>query len=907
MMVADPQSGAASSVFVGRQLELAALDDQLAQVRRGSPALVVIEGPAGVGKTALVRRFLAGAAAAVVEASGDEAETLLPYGVLSQVLSQIPGATVGWQAKDPLEVGARLLPVLDALEADGPAIVVVDDAQWADAPSLRALTFAFRRLQADRVLALIVARDEPAALPEGLRRLASRGLHLRLAGLGADELAELALALGAGNLPRRASQRLFEHTRGNPLHARALFEELDRSRPWWTGSPLPAPQSFALLVLARLATCSPGTVGLVEAAAVLGQRCRLGLALDLAGLADPAAALDEAVAAKLLESDLRTIVFPHPLVRAAIYHSLGPAHRGALHDRAAALLDGPPALEHKVAACLVEDAVLAAEVDALAREEAGRGATAAAVAHLLAAARLSPDRPAREDRLLSAFELLLDGGEMADAVLLAPDIDACADSPRRLCLLGQFALRTGRLREGEELLEAAWNRCEAKSALAMRASADLAQLCAFQHRLDESVAWGRHSMAAVGPTTPAFLILVTVLAAAGQSDEALALLGAVGAPNHGVLAGLGIVKLWTDDLPGARQVLTTVVGASHDYGRDVVIALRFLAETEYRLGAWDESLVHAGLAASLATDIDSGAEWIVPMADSAVAWVASARGSAEAALHVRRANEVARRLGDTASELYALTASVHLGFCRRDPVTVLDAVQRILELPRHASTPEPSVHPWRAPHVDALVHLGRLEEAGAALEALEGLAEGRKRRSALAQAARARGSFEAARGRSDDARAAFEASLGYLGDLPMPFARALTEDAFGRFLRRQGERKAAARLFGTARECFVALGAQPFVDRTDAELRACGLTPRRRTVGAENRLSPQELGVARLVAQGATNKEVAAELVVSVKTVEHHLSSVYAKLGLRSRSQLAARLARPGIRGFPDAKEEAGF
>jgi DNA-binding NarL/FixJ family response regulator len=131
--------------------------------------------------------------------------------------------------------------------------------------------------------------------------------------------------------------------------------------------------------------------------------------------------------------------------------------------------------------------------------------------------------------------------------------------------------------------------------------------------------------------------------------------------------------------------------------------------------------------------------------------------------------------------------------------------------------------------------------------------------------------------------------------LPAPFELALVEDAYGRYLRRAGERRAAAELLGRARDTYVRLGARPFLEPIERELQGCGLTPTRRRSPDPTRLTPQELAVARLVATGLTNREVAAELVVSVKTVEYHLGHVYQKLGVRSRTELAGQFAASGV------------
>jgi predicted ATPase len=217
---------------------------------------------------------------------------MLGYGVVDQLLrlGGASGSTVlathnGERPGPPalveghFKVGAQILALLGALQDEGPVLLVVDDAHWADAASLKALLFALRRLVADRVLTLIVVRDEDAPqLPEGLRRIADgdTGATVHLGPLDAADLRELAEAMGLERFSTRAAQRLRAHTAGNPLYAWALLEELPAQAWEEGGRVLPAPRSFAAVVERRLEACRPEARRLVEAAAVLGLRCTPG-------------------------------------------------------------------------------------------------------------------------------------------------------------------------------------------------------------------------------------------------------------------------------------------------------------------------------------------------------------------------------------------------------------------------------------------------------------------------------------------------------------------------------------------------------------------------------------------------------------------------------------------------------
>ncbi len=187
---------------------------------------------------------------------------------------------------DPVATGAAFVDLLGNVQAGGPVAVVVDDAQWADRPSLLALLFALRRLQSDRVLCVIAVREnEIHRLPEGLSRLGTdeRGAVLRLTGLDVAGVQDLAAAVTGDRLSAPLAEQLRDHTGGNPLHLEALLKELPLERlERSVGVPLPSPRSYSMQMLARLATCSPDAQRLVFAASVLGLQCPLSLAFSTA-------------------------------------------------------------------------------------------------------------------------------------------------------------------------------------------------------------------------------------------------------------------------------------------------------------------------------------------------------------------------------------------------------------------------------------------------------------------------------------------------------------------------------------------------------------------------------------------------------------------------------------------------
>lgn len=864
----------------------------------------MVTGPSGIGKSALLRTFLAqcGAQAPSLSARAEELGAGRAFGVLNQLVAGArTGAPTVGASTDPLDAGALLLDLLGPLQEVGPVVVAVDDLQWVDAPSLQALTFALRRLGTDRVMALVARHDGPPPEPDALGQLAgARGQYLQLKGLDAVALAELAVRNGSGRLAVAAAERLCQHTAGNPLHAWALLEQLHPDELRRSG-PLSAPRSYPAAVLSRLERCAPATQALVTAAAVLGERCSAPTAARLAGLDDPAGALDEAVAAHLLVGDDlptgRSLRFGHRSTRAAVYEDLHPQRRIALHTRAAAITAGATALEHRVAASPGEDGDLSRELAELATVEVAAADWTAAASHLEAAARLEPDATARHRLLLGAAESRLRAGEAARAEDLLAQVPV--DSPGARYLGGRLALASGRLDEAGRLLQASW---ESDGDLAAPVATHLGVLSLVQARPDDAVAWGRRALeSAQGDArggSAARSVVTFGLALGGRGEEALGLLDdpdmagteAVAADARW-LTTRGVVRSLAEDLDSARAELAAASSVRAGRGQMPwrVGALACLARTEYLLGDWDGSVGHAELAVSLAEDAPHRPA--LALCHSVATLALAARGDWERAVAHATATAMAAADSGTALDRHlAVDAAAHLAFARADPVGVVTAVEPIIEMGAGEASGEPS-WAWREQYADALVSLGRLDEAGALLGDLAAMAAARGWYSSLAGASRVRGRLEASRGDLEASESAFEEALEHLEGVPTPFARALVEDAHGRQLRRIGQRRAAAAHLRSARACFADLGARPFLERCDRELLACGAPSPSRTGLPPVFVTPEELGAAVLAGAGCSIQELAGELVRTAHTAEHLLGQVYAKLGVSSPDHLAAALA----------------
>jgi DNA-binding CsgD family transcriptional regulator len=895
---------AATSVFVGRQNELRALHDAYGDVAGGRSQIILVEGEAGIGKTTLVERFLSELPATrILRASGDESESRVPFAMADQLLRSDGRGNVALPSGRHVAVGLELLELIAS--SGDPCVVVVDDAHLIDAESLRALLFAARRLLASRALVLLVVRGTTDdTLPEGWRKLAagSTGGVLTLGPLAPSHISELGSALGVAMTPDAAG-RLWEHTRGSPLYAHAVLRDLPDDESWQhEPRPLPVPESYAQLVRQDLDRCAGDVVTLVEAAAVLGVRAPLDAVVGLAGLDDPLATLDAAIDSRLVRLDDRAsgafVEFSHPLVRAAIYDALPKARRSALNSRAAHIAtDAAAAMRHRVEAATITNDALLADLEAHAHDEMSRGAWSSAVSSLIAASRLTPVPADRERLALEAIEAMLYSGDGAAARRLAEQT-GFAEGPRRDSVLAYLAMFAGDLEAAQSLLTRAWER----RALVddARLSATIAQRSAFlatsRLRGREAIEWAQRAMA-LAPDDPGTGLLVAPSLALGFSftgsrAEAHAALDRwlddPAAPPHAagfvLLALKGLLLLGDGDLRGARAAFETSASESLERGLLVVAALSLsgLTRAEYLAGEWDSAVVASERALALA--VESEDRFLVALAHWSASYVPSARGDwpvAEA--HVRAIQEQSPTFERHIAVEAVATAG--LAAARDRPIEVLRALEPLDRIEPREGVDDSAFLPWQHLEAHALVDAGELDAA----EQFIGAAIARGDPLLAARLAHARGRLAFARHEIERATASLREAHARVEALAMPYEQALIELSQGQVLRRSGERRAAAATLVAAHGRFSELGAQPALQRCETELAACGLAPAARNCRDYTTLTPQELAVARLVVSGMTNREVADQLMLSTKTVEFHLSHVYAKLGVRTRSELRAR------------------
>lgn len=887
--------------------------------------LVVVEGEGGIGKTTVVEAALEAVRDwIVVRASGEDAESGMAWSVVGQVVEGI-GRRLGGRRRplpvggaDPLAVGAGIVAHLEALTEQGATVLLLEDLHWCDMPSAAALLFALRRLDSVPLLTLATIRPPfPGPLGESWRRLImARGQVVHLGGMSAAELSLLAASLGRPVSPA-AAKRVWQHTGGHPLWASALLEELDLTTLESSAGFLPVPRDLAGAIRARHASLDAAARTVVAAASVLGDRFASALLASLAGVAEPARPIEEAIAAGLLVDTSggagtgTTLRFAHPLVRLAIYQDLGPARRSQLHSKAAQLTSGSEALGHLADATLAPSDAVAAELEAAGVEELGGNRLALAQLHLDAAVSLSPVGPHRDRRVLRAVEAHLWAGEPSRARVYADEVAAAPPGPYREYVLGSLARSEGRFGDASELFGRASEHLEqgehgapaslhvdGSEELRAKVAVALAALAVLRMAPDEAVSFARTALA-TGAAIPAIPVAraveIVAMALGGACEPALE--SASSGPAAGVelheLVARGIVRLWSDDLLGAYDDLGNAVERwQGGEALRLMQPLAFLADACFRLARMPEASHHAEVACDIVDTAGREADRVV--VHTRAGYAAAAMGDfARAEMHAAAIARLGGRIGAADSALDRVQAAaraasgvtIALALARDDPESLLGAARLATAL---TGGNEPGAFAFGPVLPEALVALGRLDEGEAALQGYEALASKTGRRSALAGAARVRGALCAAKGDRDGSLGAFKRAVAQAAGLPLELARC--HYGYGKALVTQGAFREAQTQLEAARAVFARGGAAAFVNLVDdvlTEVRP--LVP----AGWNPPLTPSERAVARLAAQRLSNPEIAERLVVSRKTIEYHLSHVYAKLGISTRRQLVELFDRP--------------
>jgi DNA-binding CsgD family transcriptional regulator len=899
---------------------------------------VLIEGPAGIGKTRLVeaaREHGREAGFRVLGARGTELEAGVPFGVVRQLLDPVvlggddAPALEGAAARaasvfhgDPAGAGAAgddtftklhgLFWLLSDLAERRPLLLLVDDAQWADPPSLQLLAFLAPRLD-DLAATLVVATRPVAEAGEPLLarlRTDPRARVLSPTPLSREAIAAAAAAaLGAEPDPAFADA-CHEATGGNPFFVVELLREarLRGLEPDSAGAAAVgglAPGGVAAMVMLRLADAPAGAQALAEAAAVLGERATLGDAATLAELdqASARAAADALVAAGILtESD--RLGFAHPVVRRAVEAGVPRTRWAAAHARAAELLGaaGAPAedvAQHLLVAPPAGDAARVATLREAAAGALARGAPASALAPLERALAEPPD-PAQEPALLRELGAAAARAGSPDAAgYLRRAVEAAGDPPTRARAAIELARAVkygGGAAEALPLLDRALADTD-DPALAEVLEAELLSLaCAsasarrtLRERID---AVGEPAPDAVGPgAAHAWASLAFEAGSSGRSAaEAAAyaarvpaaLGGAAGEGDDWVALMTTAAAVFAEEFDLAQRVTDQLVSASQAAGAALPLsaAVSLRGWLNQRRGRLREAETDAAFALRLAEEA-YGTDVLVTVAPTTLALVAADQEPDPEVLR----GHLQRLAGDDTDFLPFVEVPVARGVLLLALGEPEAALTELREAERLAWADGPTVAPWRCPAALALSRLGRADEAVALAREEAELCRRLGVRRALAAALRTEAVVSGQR--SPDALAEAAALLED-GPDPLELARTLVElGAALRAARRPTEARDPLR---RATELALRCGAYGLAARAREELLASGARPRRVALQGVDALTPSERRVAELAAGGRTNREIAQELYVTQKTVEGHLRHAYDKLGVRSRLELGDAL-----------------
>jgi DNA-binding CsgD family transcriptional regulator/tetratricopeptide (TPR) repeat protein len=492
----------------------------------------------------------------------------------------------------------------------------------------------------------------------------------------------------------------------------------------------------------------------------------------------------------------------------------------------------------------------------------------------------------------------------ADTPAAVRVLNSCqAPSARRDALTGLLGVFTGSP-SAEARLLAAWQAHdpETEREIGARAATSLTNWMVLSGRPDQALTWADRAVGGTDPGSALQALALTArayaLAAASRGPDGLAALGFLPVSGNEVpmsrtdaLIMRGMLKVYTDDLPGALADLG-VAAARLRAGVPLTYpgpCLAHLSDAHFRRGDWDAAVTHAQLAISLAEDGDRPLD--LARAHARAAQVLAFRGHWPAAqAHVSAAQAAAGRLPLVLAVAAAATAAASLAFARGDMAGVLLATEPVRASSLLGVGGRPGIFNWRAIEADALIGLGRLDDAETALSEFESAVPPAGLASAALAVARCRGNLAMARGHASQAEAAFTRGHLIETEVPMPFEHARLSLDDGRRLRAVDDRPAAVAQLEKAHRLFCALGADPYVQACAADLAALQVMAVTGSPAAVLGLSRAELAVARLAASGLTNREVASQLYVSEKTVEYHLRNSYIKLDITSRRALAALL-----------------
>jgi DNA-binding CsgD family transcriptional regulator len=917
---------------VGRRPEQDHLHRLVDRTRTGQGGAVVILGDAGLGKSALVRQVVAErrAEVRVIELAGVEVESRLAFAGLATLVSRSPTTL---DAMDPrladvlrgavgradvtptgLDVNLATLAWVTAVAADPPMLVAIDNVHWLDQASLSVLTFVARRLTEDPAVILLAGRPSAELAPY-------------LQGIEAIELEPLALGPSVDLLARLAVDPLvaaecWRHTGGNPLALLELGRSLEPGQRRGDEPLAAASEARPLqdLYAARLAALDEPARHILVIAALdaTSSPSVVMAALGHAHL-DPDLLRSPVVRAFVTATD-HQLTWHHPLMRSTVLRDVAPhlvrsAHRALA--RATSSTDPDRSALHLAGAADGPDDAVADRLDELARAAEQRGAPSAAAEAWEHAARLSVDPDRRFDRVLASLTARWALGESERVVTTGRRlVESTADPVRRARLaliVGQAEVWWNGPIEGARYLSAEGDRV----APADPAAAGLLEVYAANAHLvaldPEAVVVGaartaRLAEQAGDPGLPFMAAAMESLGRllVGEVDAARTLLeplaqlcpALLDAQVHGAAPMAQVVAFtqiaderWDD----ARGLLLAVIAEAERTGFVGMQSYAHdqLSEIEWRQGRWPEA---ASRVAHMATLAEGHDQPIIHQGrlrqarlDACRGRTGPARDAADTAL------EIGQRIGLRSLVIWAREVLALAALADGDPAEAARQYDALAVLMVDRNVRFPGLVWWQAQHVESLAVVGRTAEARLALDRLR--ATGTTGR--WAAAAVARGDAAVAPGAAE-AAAHLDRAVSELQALGAAFELATVLERRGGHHAAAGHTAEAVRDLSSALARYDHLDARPWADRTAAALTAltsggageAGAGEPTRSPALAALLTDAEMRVALAVGSGLTNREAADELFLSVKTVDSHLQAIYRKLEIRSRSQLAALVAR---------------
>ena len=905
------------------QAEREALGGLLARAADGYSGVLVLRGEAGVGKTVLLDETVAVAAAAGMQTArltGVEAETQLGYAGLHRFLvpfadqlERLPGpqrealrSTFGLVVRPPADrflVALAVLTLLAEVASATPLVCVIDDVQWLDPESVVVLGFVARRLYAERVVLLFAVR-EPAGQVSALAGLP----ELAIGGLDEAAALELLASLVPGPLSLAVGARIVAETGGNPLALVEVARELSPAQ--LAGSevlpePLPIGGSLEKLFRRRVSRVPPEARLLLAVAAAepaASQALLWRAAAQLGIDPDAAAAADLGGLAEIGPQ----VEFRHPLVRSVVYYGTPLRQRRLIHQALAAVADSGERPDrvawHLGMAVRGPDEAVADRLEQAAGRAWERGGYAATVTFLTRAAELSEDEAQRARRLLAASEAALTAGQpfRADALLeeavplLGDPLAGARATPLQGMIrfaLGQAGEASSVLLEAARALAPADGRGARGALLAALEAAVYAGWSASRAVLAEIAAVARATPAAGGPEASAADLLLdgfAARAADGYPASVPLLRRAVAKLRAGDLSpqeslrllGLGYFAA-TELLDDQAQHALVIrwVQLARDLGALTALPVALNSQGSFEVVAGRFDAARACFAERSEISAATGNPGILGTAGSAEAYELAWRGretdARRVAAAVAREATGAGRGGQSISIPYYLTVlELGLGNYQAALKSALDIYDDDPTLFGTQVLPE---------LVEAAARCGETGLADAALGRLAERAPAAGTPRALGLLARSRALLASDVG----AEPLYAEAIGHLGQCRARPQLARAHLVYGEWLRRQRRRRDARQQLRTAYEMFTVTGAGAFAERARIELLATGERARQRTAPAQDELTPQEAQIARLVSQGESNRDIAAQLFLSPSTVDYHLRKVFRKTGVTSRTQLA--------------------